>query len=195
MTNTAHHEAIDELLSSRRMRRRLEGVERLVELNPAAAIPRLERSLLDSRLNIQVRAADLLRTGFGDEGRAALLHALEDDREWVRVAVACSLAHEREPRALEVLKSVLHSADFDQWGPAIGGIECFGAAAQPILERELLDQHGAPMRREMAAHSLATVAGENARPALEVAAESPQKSVRDAAQRALARLDAEVASG
>jgi HEAT repeat protein len=186
---------VDELLASRRMRRRLEGVERLAELIPAAAIPRLERSLFDSRLNIQVRAADLLRARFGEEGRTVLLRALQDDREWVHLPAACSFAQERDPRALEVLESVLRSPDVDQWGPAVAALELFGAAARSIIERELTDeQEGPPFLREMVASSLATVAGEEARPALEVAAGSTNKNVRSAAQRALARLDAELAS-
>jgi hypothetical protein len=180
---------VDELLASRR-----KGVERLAALPPAQAVPRLVRRLSD--WGVQPRAAELLRTGCGNDGHAALKRALDADGEWVRLMAACSLAHEQDPQAFEVLKAALKGSDLDQWAPALGALELFGAAARPILERELTDeQEGPPFLREMAASSLAIVAGQEARPVLEVAAGSSNKSVRSAAQRALAQLDAELASG
>lgn len=177
------------LAHSRWTRRRLRAVERLRTSPAAFAVPVLTDLLHDRWGRVANEAAEALLECFGDAGYAALLDALDDEREWTKLAAARVLAFTQEPRALLALDEALRGPDLDQWGPAVEGMELFGEAARSIFERELADEENGPrMLREMCAGALANVAGEEARPALERAAASRDRFVANAAREALTRL-------
>jgi len=177
------------LLRSRRQSRRLRAVGELRGLSEHEAVPILSEVMYDRSTRVADAAADALRDHFGAAGRGVLLRKLDEDHEWARLVAARSLAEEREPRALAALDLALRSPDADEWGPAMQRIVCFGADARPVIERELLDRNGSSSLREMAAHALVSVAGEEARPTLEEVASTASGRVRAAALRALNRLD------
>ncbi len=184
-------EHLKRLARSRRGRKRLEAVEAFAGLSPTVSVPELDKMLSDRRTYVADAAAEVLRTRAGAEGHAALARALSSDDPGVNLVAARSLAHERDPRAVDVLEAALRGNDPDEWAPAIEALCCYGVAATAILERELLNEDGPRFLREMAAPSLAEIAGRAAIPALVVAAGSSDKIVAGRARSALIDLGEE----
>jgi HEAT repeat protein len=180
-------EAIMRLTRSRRRRKRLEAVELLAGLPPAMSAPVLVEMLSDRRDDVAEASAEVLRMRAGAEGRAALAGALSG--LWPASLIAArSLAHERDPRAFDLLVAALRGNDWDAWWPATESLCLYGGAAAPILERELLNEDGPRLVRELAASSLAEIAGRAAVPALVVAAGSSDRVVAGRAKSALIDL-------